>query len=216
VRQHRDELLGRGAARLPGGIASDLLGELGAMRDDAGPVADGLGEARIFSAEEIGLEGGDHHHAAALAADEERHADLGTDLERLAYAGQLVHILLELAGDEGFAGLEYMHHAPAVRYRQHVEPELPLPRGERLRARADRGKGVARSVVEEGVDFVGAGRLRHQVGDVIKRRLEIGRRQAQQGLQDFEQALRSCGLLIQRDSDSAERRFVSGFYAELA
>jgi len=68
-----------------------------------------------------------------------------------------------------------------------------LARGKRLRARAHRHERIARWVVDKRVDLVRARRLEH-----------------------FQETLRTGGLLIQRVCESAERRFVSGFYAELA
>ena len=125
-------------------------------------------------------------------------------------------VFIELPGHEGFAGLEDVHHAPAVGHGQHIEPELALARGKRLRARAHGDQRIARRVVEEGVDLVCVRSLGDQVGDVSQRRREVGGGQAQQRLEHFHETLRTGGLLIQRVCDSAERRFVSGFYAELA
>jgi hypothetical protein len=51
---------------------------------------------------------------------------------------------------------------------------------------------------------------------VFERGLEVAARQAQQRLEELQQALRRRGLLVQKCSDSAERRFVSGFYIPLA
>ena len=79
VREDGDQLLGGGPARLRGGIAPDLLGELGAVGDDARPMRDRFCKARILGGEEVVLERRDHHHAAALAADVERHAELRLD-----------------------------------------------------------------------------------------------------------------------------------------
>jgi hypothetical protein len=49
-----------------------------------------------------------------------------------------------------------------------------------------------------------------------QRGAQVARRQAQQRLEELQQALRRRGLLVQKCSDSAERRFVSGFYIQLA
>jgi hypothetical protein len=51
---------------------------------------------------------------------------------------------------------------------------------------------------------------------VFERGLEIAARQAQQRLEELQQALRRGSFLVQTGSDSAERRFVSGFYIPLA
>jgi hypothetical protein len=51
---------------------------------------------------------------------------------------------------------------------------------------------------------------------VRQRGAQVARRQAQQRLEELQQALRRRGLLVQKCSDSAERRFVSGFYIPLA
>jgi hypothetical protein len=131
-----------------------------------------------------------HHHAAALAADLERHAELRLDLERLLDAGKLGFVLVEAAAEERPAGLENMDHAPAVRDLQHIEAELALQHGERLRAGADGDQAVATAVVKERVHLVGAGHGGHHVGDVGEGGLEVARRKAQQLLEDVEAPLR--------------------------
>ena len=106
-------------------------------------------------------------------------------------------VLVEPSGHEGLAGLEDVDHAPAVGNLQHVEAELALQRGERLRAGAHRDERIARRVVEEGIDLVRAGGAGDEVADVVQRRFQVARRQAQQRLEQLEQALGRCGLLVQ-------------------
>jgi hypothetical protein len=128
VCQHGDELLGAGTPSLLGGIASDLLGELGAMGEDADPAAERLRERHILRPEEVGLQRSDHQHAAALPAEFERYTELGADAQGRLHALQFFGILVQRAGDEGFASFVHMHCPPAIRQLQHVEAKLALQR----------------------------------------------------------------------------------------
>src|SRR3954462_7081771 len=114
VRQYGHQLLGRRPPAFVDGAARDALGELCAVRENADPAADRFGEARILRAEIIGLARCDHHHAAARAANFERHADLRLDAQPLLYAAQLFGVILQLAGEERLAGLVDVDDAATV------------------------------------------------------------------------------------------------------
>src|SRR5437868_5863788 len=76
-----------------------------------------------------------------------------------------------------------MDDASAVREGQHVEPVLPLERGERLVAGAHRDQAIPAFVIEEGVDFVGVERGGHDVARLHERDLEVGGRQGEEPLE---------------------------------
>jgi hypothetical protein len=173
VGEHRDDFLGARAPAGFGGVATDLVGKLGAVGDDADPAGDGFGVAHVVDGEEIGLLRSEHQHAAPAAADVERHADGRAHAERLLDAAQLAALGLQVPGVKGLSAFEYVGGAAAVGQRQHVEAVLALERGQRLRAGADGDQRVALRVVEEGVDLVRAGGAGQEVRDMGERGLEV-------------------------------------------
>jgi hypothetical protein len=142
------------------------------MGDDAGPMRDRFRKPRILGGEVVVL-------------------------ERLLDPGELGIVLIEPSGHEGLPGLEDVDHAPAVGNLQHVEAELALQRRQRLGTCAHGNERIPCRVVEEGIDLVGAGGAGDKVTDVVQGRLQVSGRQAQQRLEQLEQALGRCGLLVQ-------------------
>jgi hypothetical protein len=166
------------------------------VREDRHPSPERLGETHILRREVVGLERRDHHHAAALATPFQRHAELRTDAERLLDALELRGVAVERPGHERLAGLVDMHHAPAVRKLQYVQPQLALQHGQTLRAGREGHQRVALRVVQEGIDLVRGGSFGDQIRDVRQGRAQIPRRNAQQGFEEVELALGERGRHI--------------------